>query len=127
MTELTREQERAQRDREAVAKLQAENLMAQWETTCAAKDSLNAAKATYSLEHDRYTEMLAAALNVTVGMRVTRTRHRHGNQVPRTQTFEVTKFALYLPTTLTLWGRTVRKDGTMGEVFDIGTDWERAK
>jgi len=122
------EEARKQRDREAIAMLKAESLMAQWEKLTAAEESAKQAKTIEQQERQRYTDMLAEALNVKIGMRVERTRKvgfRNGGMI-QTKTYEVTRYSLYVnATSLCLWGRTVRKDGTLGDVFEIGTDWKR--
>lgn len=118
---------RDQQEREEIARLKADNLMAQWEVVKAAKVAADAAMDAHIAERLKFTEMLAGALNIKIGMRVTKTVgptwKRHNTMV---KTYEVNKYAvLYNPTQLTLWGRTVKKDGTLGEVFEIGTGWER--
>ena len=128
MTSEDLEKARKQRDREALAKLQAADLMAQWETVEATEQAADEARKAVIAARQKYTAMLAEALNVRVGMRVTQTRKQgyvNGGTLV-TKTYEVTDFSLYFgPTNLRLWGRTVRKDGSLGERFEIGTDWQR--
>jgi hypothetical protein len=118
--------ERMQQERrEEVAQLQAERLMAQWEALQAARAATVTAKKYEASERQKYTDMLASALRITVGMRVTTTRRTWKRKEATTKTYEVTHYTLDGATTLSLTGRTVRKDGTIGAVFEIGADWKR--
>jgi len=119
----------AERDRESVAQLEVEGLVTQWDVVVAAKRTEKEAQEAHKQERDRYKAMLAEALGVTVGMRVTRTKERSWrDKTLVTQTFEVTGWKLTVsPAMLSLHGRTIRKDGTLGETHEIGSRWERVK
>ena len=128
--EETYQQRRNRRDREAIALLQAQGLVTQWEAVIAASEAEARAEQEAKNARQKYTDMLAEALKVKIDMRVTRTKNKSWRD-PQviTQTFVVTGYRLSLdPSKLTLKGRLIRKDGTPGvDITEIGTEWERVK
>lgn len=121
------EKRRAERSREEIAKIQAEGLMEQWEALKAAEIAQKQAEEFTCTQRGKYRDMLASALGVRIGTRVSVTK-RHGcgpKAQMRTSIYEVSKIVVYGATALSLYGRTAKKDGSLGEVHNIGTDWKR--
>jgi hypothetical protein len=115
--------------REAIAHRQAVELMTQWNKLKAAEEAAKTASSAEVVERSEYTRMLAEALKVPIGSRVSVTRkvgYKMGGKM-QTKTYEVTSFALWGSSSLRLWGRTVKRDGSLGENFEIGTDWKRVE
>jgi hypothetical protein len=111
-------------DRERIALLKSEALIAQWDRVVAARAAHIAAGKTHQEDRARFTQMLAETLNVKLGMHVTQTKAKSWrDKTPVSQTFEVTEFKLNLfyPDKLDLFGRLIRKDGSPGvDVRSIG-------
>lgn len=118
-----------ERQREEIAELQATDLMRQWECFQAEKKAETDAHKAQVEAHDKFTRMLAEALRVKIGMRVSVTKsHGYGQKkTMRTTVYEVTYFSHYRGATLNLKGKTVLKSGALGEVRDIDSDWQRVE
>lgn len=76
-----------------------------------------------------YTVLLAEAAGLKIGSRVTRTRDVgwRPNRKIQVQTFEVTRISLEGFSDLYLYGKTVLKNGALGETHNIGISWELVK
>lgn len=117
---------REQAKREEVARLQATELMAQYDAMTAADEAVKAADKTASEAKTKFADMLAAALKITVGMRVSvTTTSSWSRKTSRTTVYEVVRWTHAGGANLTLRGNPVRKDGTLGEQHDISSDWKR--
>ncbi len=111
--------------REEVASLQAVDLMVQYDILTAANQAVEDAKKTASEAKTKFADMLAAAYKITVGMRVSVTKRTWKRAEPTTTVYEVIGWNHWAGANLTLKGRTVRKDGSLGDAHDISGDWKR--
>ena len=126
MKEATFTERMEQFRRNEVVALQSLEILAQWDRLKVSEEAMSAARMNVAHERQKYTDMLAAARKVTIGMHVSVTkRHGYKQDSPlRTTVYEVTSYTLYGSTNLLLRGRTIRKDDSIGEIHDIGTGWK---
>ncbi len=136
-TEMTMDQrqafmaaERSKEEREAVANFAIEGLVEQWEGVQSATQERKLAVEAEALSKRQYADSLAAAFKISQGTRVytENRRHKRGTytKVQVRIEYEVTRWVFYGATSLCLYGRTIRKDGTLGELREIGTSWRKA-
>jgi hypothetical protein len=123
-----REAEKRSNARDHIAKL-SDVLLRSFDSLIDAEDAKKAADKEHRDAKQSYTDTLAGLAGVKIGSRVTRTRTigRIRSKREQTQTFEVGGIFLSGYTELSLRGKTVLKNGSIGEWHDIGTEWELVK
>lgn len=115
-------------NREEIAKLQAEALMAQHEIVVAAQDAVEAAREAENAARERYANLFAEAKQIRVGTRVRVTRpHKGPGSGPqdRTTVYKIERWAYSTPLSLRLIGRIVKKNGDLGDLRDVPGGWQR--